>query len=105
MLLAWRMCELGWGIIKTDLSGRKQWGSAHCAKYLATDGKRFFVAGDEGFDQHPGVKVYDLADARQLNFGNGRPIAELPSGGNAAANAITGLAYADGKLFVAPGRA
>lgn len=32
MLLAWNACELGWGIIRTDLNGKKQWGSKHCSR-------------------------------------------------------------------------
>ncbi|MCX7935210.1 MAG: hypothetical protein N3A66_08140, partial [Planctomycetota bacterium] len=103
MLLAWNCCELGWGIIRVDLEGKKQWGSKHCSRFLATDGKRFFGAGDEGFEKHAGVKVYDAADSRPLNFGNGKPIAELPPGGDDKTNAVTGLAYADGILYVALG--
>ncbi|MEI6520246.1 MAG: FlgD immunoglobulin-like domain containing protein [bacterium] len=101
MLLAWNSCELGWGIIRTDLNGKKQWGSKHCSRYLATDGKRFFGSGDEGFEQHAGVAVYDAADSRPLNFGNGKPIADLPTGGDDKTNSVTGIAYIDGKLYVA----
>jgi len=112
MLLAWNACELGWGIIRTDLNGKKQWGSKHCARFLATvgrdaispyDGKRFFAAGDEGFEKHAGVKVYDAADSRPLNFGNGQPIAEIPAGGDEKTNIVTGLACQGGILYVAFG--
>jgi hypothetical protein len=103
MLLAWNACELGWGIIRTDLNGKKQWGSKHCARFLATDGKRLFGAGDEGFEKHVGVKVYDTADSRPLNFGNGKPIAEVPPGGDEKTNEVTGLACHGGILYVAFG--
>lgn len=104
MLLAWNVCESGWGIIRTDLQGKKLWGSKHSATHLATDGKRFFSAGDYGFQEHPGVRVFDLADARPLNFGSGNPIAEIPSGGDGESNVVTGLAYHDGRLYVAYGQ-
>jgi len=101
MLLAWNACESGWGIIRTDLQGKKVWGSRHCATYLATDGKRFFAAGDHGFDAAPGVKVFDLSDSRPLNFGNGAPRLAAPPGGDEKADEVTGLAYSNGTLYVA----
>jgi len=104
MLLAWNVCESGWGIIRTDLRGKKLWGSKHSATHLATDGQRFFAAGDYGFQQHPGVRVFDLADARPLNFGSGNPIAEIPAGGDEDSNTVTGLAYHDGRLYIAYGK-
>ena len=46
MLLSWSYCENGWGIIRTDVNGRKLWGSKDPADHLAVsaDGKRFFAA-------------------------------------------------------------
>ncbi|MGD0090132.1 MAG: hypothetical protein ABSE73_09445 [Planctomycetota bacterium] len=101
MLLAWNACESGWGIVRTDLNGKKLWGSKHCATYLATDGKRFFAAGDHGFDAAPGVKVFDLADSRPLNFGNTSPQLLAPAGGDEKSNEVTGLAYGNGTVYVA----
>jgi len=99
VILAWNAAEAGFGIIRTDLNGNKQWGSNHCATYLATDGKRFFAAGDEGFSQHSGVEVLDVADGRPLNFGNGTPYL-LPPPGDEKNNAVTGIAYQDGTIYV-----
>ena len=100
VLLAWNCAEAGWGILKCDLSGRRLWGSRHGATYLATDGQRFFTAGDSGFDRAEGVKLFDLADGRPLNFGNGTPRVAAPPGGDNKTNPITGLAWADATLFV-----
>ncbi len=100
MLLAWNICESGWGIIKTDLAGKKIWGSKQSATYLATDGKRIFAAGDYGYEGGKVVKVFDLQDCRPLNYGNGKPQLEAPPGGDDASNEITGLAYHNGRIYV-----
>ena len=100
-LLCWSGAEAGWGIIRVNLTGRKQWGSNSCAAYLATDGTRFFTAGSLGFDASPGVHVFDLKDGRPLNFGNGKPEILAPAGGDAKTNGVSGLAYANGILYVA----
>ncbi len=99
MLLAWNACESGWGIIRTDLKGKKLWGSRHCATHMAVDGERLYAAGDLGFDQHAGVKVFDLKDSRPLNFGNQSPVLAPPEGGDAKTDEITGLAYHDGTVY------
>ena len=108
MLLAWKVSEYGWGIIRTDLQGQKLWGSKHNARFLATDGARFFAAGGHGF--HIGedvVRLFALADGRPLNFGNGQPVLQLQQSesqdnhGQAAENvAVTGLAYREGRVYV-----
>ncbi|MFW6058778.1 MAG: hypothetical protein ACODAQ_01265, partial [Phycisphaeraceae bacterium] len=37
LLLAWSAAESGWGVIRTDRDGKKQWGAKHSATYLAVD--------------------------------------------------------------------
>lgn len=101
MLLAWSVCELGWAVIKTDLTGKKIWGSKVSAAFLATDGARYFAAGGHGFQEFPGVKVFDLADGRPLSFENGTSELAAPAGGDAASNEVTGLACHKGIVYVA----
>ncbi|MFW6061059.1 MAG: FlgD immunoglobulin-like domain containing protein, partial [Phycisphaeraceae bacterium] len=36
MVLAWHHAEAGWGIIRTNLKGKKQWGSKHGAAHVAS---------------------------------------------------------------------
>ncbi|MGB2820569.1 MAG: hypothetical protein WBF17_06275, partial [Phycisphaerae bacterium] len=117
-ILSWNACESGWGIIRTSLDGRKRWGSKHSATFLATDGKRIFTAGDHGFHKTAGVKVFDLTDSRPLNFAGKSPVLAPPAGPELKIkpprlhyrpvrsyhdkrNDITGLAYAEGKVYVA----
>ncbi len=99
-LLCWSGAEAGWGVIRVDPTGKKRWGSNSCASYLATDGKRFFTAGSLGYDTSAGVKVFDVADGRPLNFGNGKPEIFAPAGGDAKTNGISGLASDGGTLYV-----
>ncbi len=103
MVLAWNYCEFGWGIIRVDADGRKQWGTKHNALHLASDGKRLFIAGDHAFNEE-GVQVLDLADSRPINFGNGKPSLTAPVGGDVKSNQVTGLAYHDGKVYVSLGK-
>ncbi|HUW32531.1 MAG TPA: hypothetical protein VM223_13045, partial [Planctomycetota bacterium] len=104
VLLAWNAAEAGWGTIKCTLDGRRQWGAMAGAVHLATDGKRYFTAGDEGFDQAAGVKAFDLADGRPLNYGNGKPRLAPPPGADDKLNGVNGLAYADGVVYVSYGQ-
>ena len=67
---------------------------------MATDGKRFYTAGDADLAQLLGVRAYDLADGRPLNFGNGKSELPAPDGGDARVNGVTGLAYDGGMLYV-----
>jgi hypothetical protein len=98
MLLGWDMSESGWGIIKTDLDGRKQWGLRHNAEDIACDGERFFVVGDHGYNGAESVKPFDLRDGRLLNWGNGQPVLAPPPGGEAAnADTATGVACGRGR--------
>lgn len=102
MILAWDGGEAGWSILRTDLQGRKQWGIKPGAVLVASDGReRLFASGGFGFHDGAGVESFSLKDGRPLNFGNGRPKIDEPPGGDRRSNTVTGLAWADGKLFVA----
>ena len=74
MILTWAACEAGFVIIRTDLNGKKLWGSKHNALDLASDGERLFVTGDIGYEGMHGVKVFAVKDCRPLNWGNGKLI-------------------------------
>jgi len=99
--LSWDNAESGWGIIRTDLNGKKRWGIRQCALYLAGDKTRIFSAGGGGFKPHNGVNVLAAKDAQPLNFSNGKPELVAPAGGTRATDAVTGLAYRNGTVFVA----
>ncbi len=102
MILAWDGGEAGWSILRTDLQGRKQWGIKTGALFLATDGnERLFASGGGGFHDGQGVECFSLRDGRPLNFGNGKPKIDESAGGDRRQRAVTGLAYAGGKLFAA----
>jgi hypothetical protein len=101
VFLAWVGGEGGSSIIRADLHGRKQWGIRTGAQHLATDGQRVFASGGTGFHVCTGVECFSFANGRPLNFGNGKINADLPAGGDAKSNTVSGLAYADGMLYVA----
>lgn len=100
MFLSWNMSESGWGIIKTDLKGKKLWGIRHNAEDMATDGERLFVVGDHGYEGEHSVKVFDARDGRPLNWGNGKPFLAPPPGGDAKSNVATAAAYVPAMLYV-----
>jgi hypothetical protein len=102
MLLAWEGAEFGWGVIRVDAEGRKQWGIKNTAVYLANDGKRLFIYEPAGFQAAEGIKALDLANGRPLSF-NGQPEVKAPAGGDTKQNRVTGLACANGKLYVSYG--
>jgi len=105
LILAWDGGEAGWSILRTDLQGRKQWGIKPGALFLASDGReKIFASGGGGFHDGQGVECFSLRDGRPLNFDNGQPKVNVPPGGDRNNNAVTGLAWADGKLFVGYGR-
>jgi len=102
MLLAWDGGEAGWSMLRTDLTGRRQWGIRQGAVHLATDGTNIYASGGGGFHDGAGIEIFDFKDGRPINFGRGTPKAEAPAGeGN---NAVTGLAYRDGTLYASFGR-
>ncbi len=103
VLLGWTGHEAGWGIIATDLSGKKLWGLGHKnASLLATDGTRFFANGEgEGKE----INVYAVSTGQPMAFGNRRQGLEPPAGGSADTNLPGGVAAHEGALYVSfPGR-
>jgi hypothetical protein len=102
MILGWTGHEAGWGIIATDLTGKKLWGLGHKnASVLASDGTRFFANGEaEGKD----VNVYAVTTGQPMVFGNGRQALQPPAGGTVDSNVPTGLACNRGALYVSFGR-
>jgi hypothetical protein len=103
MLLAWDNCEYGWGIIRTDINGKKIWGSRHGASLMATDGKRIYIAGDRGFQKSPGVKMLAVKDSRPVMLENGVVKFAANSAVDDGKCGITGLAYHLNKLYVTIG--
>ena len=70
MILGWTGHEAGWGIIATDLRGKKIWGLGQKnASMLATDGTRFFADGELGGKE---INVYAVSTGQPLVFGNRR---------------------------------
>jgi hypothetical protein len=100
MVLAWEVGEGGASMLRTDLHGRKQWGIRAGARHLAGDGRRIFASGGTGFHVCTGVECFSLAQGRPLTFGNGKLNADLPPGGDASSNTVSGLACSDGVLYV-----
>ena len=95
MVLSWNSSEYGWGIIRTDLTGRKIWGAKQYTNHLASDGIRvYFSKGSE-------VLMMDVADSRPARFANAVATLPAPAGGTAAVNGVTGLAYHNGMVYVA----
>ncbi len=97
MILAWNVAEYGWGIIRTDLEGRKKWGSKQSANHLASDGERLFFAG-RSFSGDAGVRVMDVADSRPLNFQPGMATLPVPEG--VGLGDATGLAFVNDIIYV-----
>ena len=69
MLLAWNVAEAGWGLLRTDLNGKRVWGIRQGALHLACDGERIFASGGGGFYDGSGVQLFAFSDGRPLNFG------------------------------------
>ncbi len=96
LIIGWMGHEAGWGIIATDLSGKKLWGLRQKnASLLASDGTRFFANG-EGKNKE--VNVYAVVNGQPLAFGNKRQSLLPPEGGGD--NTPGGLAYDRGTLYV-----
>jgi hypothetical protein len=99
MLLGWDGSEVGKGVIRTDLTGRKQAGFTFAADWLATDGERFFVYNEY---HKTGVRVHRVADGRPLAYGNGAIALQGPNAADGKTPVpLTGLAWAGGELFAA----
>jgi len=103
VLLAWSGAEYGWGLIRTDFDGRKQWGCKHDAKHVASDGERIYFAGGHHFRKSRGVRMLTLEDSRPARLPNDVAVFPPPSGGARDDNEITGLACGGGRLYVAHG--
>lgn len=91
-MLAWSVAEAGWGLIRTDVEGKKQWGILKSVNELATDGTRIFAG--EGAQ----VRCYDLKDGRPLPYGAGNAFLAPPDGDDKT-NLVGGLAYAGGRVY------
>lgn len=98
VLLAWGGSEYGWGVIRTDFDGKKQWGCNFDATYLATDGTTVFSAGGHGFTRSLDIQLMTLKESRPIQLGGKDGIA-APPGGDEQTNAVTGLACDGQELF------
>jgi hypothetical protein len=98
MLLSWSGAEYGSGTIRVTLDGTKQWGIPSCAEHLATDGVRYYAAGDH----HSGttIGIFEVATARPALIGNTVAGLAPPPGGAEEANRVTGLVWHEGVLYV-----
>jgi len=99
VLLAWNSSEYGWGVIRTDFAGRKQWGCNYDATHLATDGQTIFSAGGHGFTRSAAIQLMTLRESRPIQLG-GRDHLDAPPGGDGQANVVSGLAC-DGQALYA----
>ncbi len=113
-LLVWDGSEAGTGLIGVDAKGAKQWGYRIGGEFVATDGEWVFVY--LGLEKQ--IRAYGVADGKQLNFLRGElwaehnaevegPKTKAAAGApeqpppRVAATLCTGLAWMDGKLYVA----
>lgn len=101
MLLSWGLAEYGWALLRTNNEGRRQWGSKRNADHLATDGQRIYLAGGYGFLPDEGVRMVAVADARPMRFDSGVATLTPPPGGGGDLDQVSGLAYADGVVYIA----
>ena len=99
VLLAWDGSEYGWGVIRTDFEGKKQWGCNFDATHLATDNTTVFSAGGHGFTKSLGIQLMTAKEARPIQLG-GKDEINAPPGGDDKTNVVTGLAC-DGKTLFA----
>ncbi len=104
MLFCWEASEAGFGLIRTDINGRKRWGSNQDAMYLAVDGKSVYIAGGKGFVRHEGVRKLDIEDARPQSFADGSHLLKAPPGGNLESDTVTGLTASSNTLYVSFGK-
>jgi hypothetical protein len=98
VLLTWNASEYGWGIIRTDFTGRKQWGCNYDATHIATDGTIVFSAGGHGFTRSNSIQLMTLKEARPIQI-NGKDSIVAPDGGDDKTNAVTGLACDKNELI------
>jgi hypothetical protein len=96
VLLSWDGSEFGWGVIRTDFSGKKQWGANYNGTHLATDGVTVFTSGY--FTQKTTIQLMTVKEARPIQLGGKDTIAS-PPGGDDKRNEVTGLACDGQTLF------
>ena len=102
VLMIWSAAEYGSGTIHTTVEGRKEWGRQSGGTFLATDGQRYYTAGDHGFHRGAGVAIYDVTNGRPTTLSDGRTESfPPPPGGDDQANDPSGLAYGHEMLYVA----
>ncbi len=99
VLLAWNASEYGWGIIRTDFTGQKQWGCNYDATHITTDGTTVFSAGGGGFTRSNTIQLMTLKESRPIQI-NGKDNIAAPAGGDEKTNGVTGLACDGKELFV-----
>ncbi len=96
VLLAWDGSEFGWGVIRTDFDGKKQWGCNYNGTELAADGVTVFSSGY--FTQKTTIHFVTVKEARPIQLGGKDKIA-APPGGDEKSNEVTGLACDGKELF------
>jgi len=109
MILAWISAEAGYGVIRVNADGRKQWGALRSAtNHMVSDGERLYLS--TGFDEeevHPtlrechGIEVLAVRDFRPLLYGNGTKVIPIPTDAPKEDNVISGLTLSQGTLFAA----
>jgi len=100
LILAWNYAEAGWGIIRVNAEGKKQWGILRAASCLASAGEHVYLTWDVDGPNEPGdIEVVAKKDFRPLLFGNGSKTLPAPPGGQAVNNHVGGLACVGGLLY------
>ena len=99
LLLGWNGSEVGKGVIRTDLDGKKQAGFTFAAEKLATDGERFFTYHSRY--NAKGITLSQVADGRPLAYANGSTGILLPDprDGKKENAYVSGLAWGSDELF------
>ena len=97
-LICWSGAEAGPGIIMMDAEGNKQWGGRYPATQIATDGEWLYAFLASGSGHASELRAYAVKDGQQLNFQRGELFAEPNT---EKGMQCSGLAYANGKLYLA----
>jgi len=98
MVLSWDFAEAGCGLIRTNVDGKKKWGIAQNPIFLASDGERIY--GGYQRDERK-ILCFYLKDGRPLAYADGTASLAPPPGAGGRTSSVTGLACADGKVYVA----
>lgn len=109
MILGWISAEAGYGLIRVNPDGRKQWGALRSGiNHLVSDGERVYLSS--GFSEeevHPtlrdchGIEMLAVKDFRPMLYGNGSKVIPIPSDTPKEENVVSGLALSKGTLFAA----